>query len=331
MTLSRRAVLVAGAASAGLLMSGAASAAALKIRISTPAVDSDWHAKMLYVFKEELEKSAPGEFDVEVHLNGVLFKQGTEPPAMQRGNLDMAMISAFDIAKQIPSWSVFTAGYLIRDPAHQNKVFDGDIGKEYYKLVEDQMGIKILTVAYLGTRQINLRGKKKITTPADLAGLKLRMPGSDAWLFLGTALGATPTPMAFTELYTALQSGAIDGQDNPLPTDRAAKFYEVTNQIVLTDHLVDAIYFSMSGQTWKKLSDAQKQKVMAAALKARNFNNENRIKEEKELADFFRKEGLEVYAPDVAAFRKHVQEAYLKSPFAKDWAPGIVDKVNAVK
>jgi tripartite ATP-independent transporter DctP family solute receptor len=331
MTLSRRTVLLAGAASTGLWLSGAASAAALKIRISSPAVDSDWHAKMLYVFKEELEKTAPGEFDVEVHLNGVLFKQGTEPPAMQRGNLDMAMISAFDIAKQIPSWSVFTAGYLIRDPDHQNKVFDGDIGKEYYKLVEDKMGIKILTVAYLGTRQLNLRGKKKITTPADLAGVKLRMPSSDAWLFLGQALGATPTPMAFTELYTALQSGAIDGQDNPLPTNRAAKFYEVTNQIVLTDHLVDAIYLSMSGQTWKKLNDAQKQKVMAAALKARQFNNENRIKDEKELVAFFKKEGLDVYAPDVVAFRKHVQEAYLKSPFAKDWAPGIVDKVNAVK
>jgi TRAP-type C4-dicarboxylate transport system substrate-binding protein len=100
---------------------------------------------------------------------------------------------------------------------------------------------------------------------------------------------------------------------------------------VLTDHLVDAIYLSMSGQTWKKLSDAQKQKVMAAALKARQFNNDNRIKDEKELAEFFKKQGLEVYAPDVAAFRKHVQEAYLKSPFAKDWAPGIVEKVNAVK
>ena len=121
MTLSRRAVLVAGAASAGLLLSRPASAAPIKLRISTPAVDSDWHAKMLTVFKEELDKSAPGEFDVEIHLNGTLFKQGTEPAAMQRGNLDMAMISAFDIAKQIPAWSVFTAGYLIRDPDHQRR------------------------------------------------------------------------------------------------------------------------------------------------------------------------------------------------------------------
>lgn len=333
MSLTRRALLAATAAIGvtAFGFSAPAFAAAQKLRISSPAVESDWHAKMLTVFKEELEKTAPGQFEVEIHLNGTLFKQGTEPPAMQRGNLDMAMISAQDIAKQIPAWSVFTAGYLIRDPDHQNKVFDGEIGKEFYKLVEDQMGIKVLTVGYLGTRQLNLRGKKKIQTPADLAGIKLRMPGSEAWQFLGAALGAAPTPMAFGEVYTALQSGAIDGQDNPLPSDKAAKFYEVTNQIVLTDHLVDAIFLSMSGRTWAKLTPDQQQKVLAAAKKARDYNNENRIRDEAELVQFFKDQGLDVYKPDVDAFRKRVQAEYLKSPFAKDWPAGIVDRVNAVK
>lgn len=332
MTIARRALLAAAAiAIIGFGHGTPAEAAATKIRISSPAVESDWHAKMLTVFKEELEKTAPGQFDVEIHLNGTLFKQGTEPAAMQRGNLDMAMISAQDIAKQIPAWSVFTAGYLIRDPEHQKKVFDGEVGKEFYKLVEDQMGIKVLTVGYLGTRQLNLRGTKKVGTPADLAGVKLRMPGSDAWMFLGSALGAAPTPMAFGEVYTALQSGAIDGQDNPLPTNKAAKFYEVTKQIVLTDHLVDGIFLSMSGKTWGKLDAEQQRKVLAAAVKARDYNNENRIRDEAELVKFFKEQGLEVYKPDVDAFRKRVQAEYLKSPFAKDWPAGIVDRVNAVK
>src|SRR3712207_3323537 len=82
----------------------------IKLRISTPAVEADWHARMLPVFKQELERLAPGQFDVEIHLSGTLFKQGTEPAAMQRGNLEMAMISAFDISKQVPEWSIFTAG-----------------------------------------------------------------------------------------------------------------------------------------------------------------------------------------------------------------------------
>ena len=93
-----------------------------------PAVPDDWHAKMWTVFKESLDKSAPGEFDVQINLNASLFKQGTEPAAMARGNLELASISAFDIAKLVPEFSIFTAGYIIRDPEHQQKVFNGPIG-----------------------------------------------------------------------------------------------------------------------------------------------------------------------------------------------------------
>lgn len=328
-SISRRHLLAASVAAA-MLAAGAAAAEPIKLRISTPAVESDWHAKMLTVFKDELNKRAPGEFDVEIHLNGTLFKQGTEPAAMQRGNLEMAMISAFDIAKQIPEWSIFTAGYLLRDPAHQTKVFDSDVGKEMYKKVEDQMKIKVLAAGYLGTRQVNLRTDKDVKTPADLAGVKLRMPGSDTWLFLGKALGANPLPVAFGEIYTALQTGAVDGQDNPLPTVKAAKFYEVTKQIVLTDHLVDSIFLSLAGSTWDKLTAKQKDDVLAAAKAAVAYNNENRIKDEADLVAFFKDKGLKVYKPDTEAFRKHVQKAYLDSEWSKTWPKGMVERINAI-
>jgi len=335
MKFTRRAALGAvaaiGFASFALMSAGPTLAAqAIKLRISTPAVASDWHAKMLTVFKDELEKLAPGEFNVEIHLNASLFKQGTEPTAMQRGNLEMAMISAQDIAKQIPAWSVFTAGYLIRDPAHQKAVFRGDIGQEFYKMVKDKMNIQILDVAYR-TRQLDLRTDKNIQTPADLAGTKLRMPGSAAWQFLGRALGANPVPMAFGEVYTALQSGTIDGQDNPLPTDKAAKFYEVTKQIVLTSHLVDGVFLSMAGLTWDKLSEEQKSAVNAAARIATAYNDKNRIEDEAKLVDFFKAQGLKVYVPNRDAFRQRVQKMYLESEFAKSWPEGIVARINAVK
>jgi TRAP-type transport system periplasmic protein len=329
---SRRALL--GAITAIGLVAGwqpATAADPIKLRISTPAVDSDWHAKMLPVFKQELEKSAPGQFDVEIHLNGTLFKQGAEPAAMQRGNLEMALISSQDIAKQIPEWSIFTAGYLIRDQEHQVKVFDSEIGREMYKLVEDKMGIKVLSVFYLGTRELNLRTEKEIKTPADLAGVKLRMPSSDTWLFLGKALGANPLPLAFGEIYTALQTGAIDGQDNPLPTVRATKFYEVTKQVVMTDHLVDSIFIALAGSTWNKLDEKQKSAVMSAAKAAAKFNNDNRIKEEGELQAFFKAQGLKVYKPDLEAFRTHVQKAYLDSEWSKTWPKDMVARINAIK
>ena len=168
-------------------------------------------------------------------------------------------------------------------------------------------------------------------SPADLKGVKLRMPGSKEWLFLGDALGATATPLAFGEVYMGLKTGTIDGQDNPLPSVRAAKFYEVTKQLVLTSHLVDGIFISISNKSFNALTAAQKQKVTAAAQAAAAFNNENRLKEEAQLVEFFKKEGLQVSTPDVNAFRTTVQTAYQNSEYAKVWPKGLLDRINATK
>jgi tripartite ATP-independent transporter DctP family solute receptor len=294
-------------------------------------VPDDWHAKMWTVFKENLDKSAPGEFDVQINLNASLFKQGTEPAAMARGNLELSSISAFDIAKLVPEFSVFTAGYIVRDPAHQQKVFNGPIGAEMFKSVVEKMEVTPLSTVYLGTRQVNLREARNVRTPADLKGVKLRMPGSKEWLFLGEALGATPTPLAFGEVYLGLKTGTVDGQDNPLPTVRAAKFYEVTKQLVLTSHLVDGIFIAISNKSFNAMNAAQKQKVTAAAQAAAAYNNDNRIKEENQIVDFFKQQGLQVTTPDLEAFRKTVQTAYQNSEYAKVWPKGLVDRINNTK
>jgi tripartite ATP-independent transporter DctP family solute receptor len=330
--LDRR-VLLGATAAIALTASGLPALAQSKtvLRISTPAVPDDWHAKMWTVFKDTLEKSAPGEFDVQINLNASLFKQGAEPTAMARGNLELTTVSAQDIAKQVPEFSIFTAGYIVRDPAQQQKIFNGPIGAEMFKLVADKMEITPLATAYLGTRQVNLREVRKVNVPADLKGVKLRMPGSKEWLFLGEALGATPTPLAFGEVYLGLKSGTIDGQDNPLPSVKAAKFYEVTKQIVLTGHLVDGIFISIASKAFKALSPANQQKVLAAAQAAAAFNNENRIKEEAELVAFFKKEGLQVSTPDLDAFHKTVQAAYQNSDYAKVWPKGLLERINATK
>ena len=301
------------------------------MRVSTPAVPDDWHAKMWTVFKESLDKSAPGEFDVQINLNATLFKQGTEPAAMARGNLELSSISAFDIAKLVPEFSVFTAGYVVRDPDHQQKIFNGPIGTEMFKTVAEKMEVTPLSTVYLGTRQVNLREVRNVKTPADLKGVKLRMPGSKEWLFLGEALGATPTPLAFGEVYLGLKTGTIDGQDNPLPSVRAAKFYEVTKQIVMTSHLVDGIFIAISNKAWNAMNTAQKQKVKAAADDASAYNNENRLKEEAQLVDFFKQQGLQVITPDVDAFRKSVQTTYQNSDYAKVWPKGMAERINATR
>jgi tripartite ATP-independent transporter DctP family solute receptor len=314
-------------ASAGALVTSPAFAQNVLLRLSSPATETDQRAVAL----TEVFGPAVSSFATfEPHWNATLFKQGTELEAIARGNLEMSITSPQELATLIPAWSIFTAGYLLRDAEHQKKVFAADFMQPMKSEVEEALGVKLLAVMYLGRRQLNLKGDREIKTPADLAGVKLRMPGTDAWQFLGSALGANPVPMAFTEVYTALQTGAIDGQDNPLPTDRDSKFYEVTNQIVLTSHLVDQNYLAFSKKVWDGLTAEQQALVQKAADDAAELGRQRQLALEVELEQFFKDKGLKVYTPDVEAFRAQVQKAYLESEFAKDWPEGMVDQINAV-
>jgi tripartite ATP-independent transporter DctP family solute receptor len=329
-TFNRRALLQTSLLGGIALGAGLAPAQAqgVTLRMSAPMTPTDMRAVAL---EEVFGPAIKGFATYQPHYNATLFKQGTELEAIARGNLDMSITSAQELATLIPAWSIFTAGYLLRDAEHQKKVFASDVVKDLYKTTEEKLGVKLLAVMYLGRRQLNLRGTKEIKTPADLSGIKLRMPGTEAWLFLGSALGANPLPVAFTEVYTALQSGAIDGQDNPLPTNRDSKFYEVTQQIVLTSHLVDMNFIAFSKKVWDKLTPDQQATLQKAADEAAELGRQRQLKLEKDLEDFFKSQGLKVYTPDVEAFRKTVQKAYLDSKFAKDWPAGMIDKINAIQ
>jgi TRAP-type C4-dicarboxylate transport system substrate-binding protein len=324
--LNRRAVL-AGAAAAAALGRPAVAQGRITLRLSSPATPTDQRALGL------INHFGPGVAsfaDFQPHWNATLFKQGTELEAIARGNLEMSIASAQELATIFPQWSIFTAGYLLRSAQHQKNVFADPLMDPMKKMVEDRLGVKLISVMYLGKRHVNLRGDKEVKTPADLAGVKLRMPPSEAWQFLGRALGASPLPMAFTEIYTALQTGAIDGQDNPLPTVRDSKFFEVTKQIVLTSHLVDWNFLAFSKKAWDAMSPANREATQKAADAACEAARQAQLKLESELEAFMRERGLKVYEPDLKAFRETVQKAYLASPFAKDWPAGMVDKVNAV-
>jgi tripartite ATP-independent transporter DctP family solute receptor len=299
----------------------------VKLRLSSVNSETDQRAVAL------VSKFGPAIADFaefEPHWGGGLFKQGTELEAISRGNLEMSIASAQELSNFFPEFSVFSAGYLHRDAAHQVAVFNDALMQPFKDKVESELGVKLLAVMYLGRRQVNLRTENEVKTPADLAGLKLRMPPSEAWQFLGTALGANPVPVPFAELYTALQTGAVDGQDNPLPTVMDAKFYEVTKQIVLTSHLVDLNYLTLSKRVWDSLSPENQAKLQAAADDAAEFGRQNQLAKEAELVEGLKAKGLKIYEPDLDAFRTTVQKAYLESDLSKAWPEGIVDKINAL-
>jgi len=323
MKLTRRYLIGATMAAAAAFAAPALAQDKPVLKFSAVFSEQDIRAEMTKKFAEAIS----GDFKLEPYYGGNLFKQGTELVAIQRGNLQMGNIAPQDISKQIPEWSVLTSAYLFRDAAHVTNFFKSETGAEFKKMAEDQLGIKILGPTYFGARQVGLKPNKKITTPQDMAGIKLRMPGGDAWQFLGEAIGANPVPVAYAEVYTALQTGAIDGQDNPLPNVQNMKFYEVMSQIVLTSHLIGYDLLVVSKDVWDKMTPEQQQSFQAAADEAMKWSEDQHIAQEKSLIDEFRKAGLEIYEPDQEAFRKFAQEKYLNSELAKSWPEGILDKV----
>lgn len=333
MIVARRSFTVSAIALVGALAftpQGATAQDKVTLRLSTPASESDQRS----IAMAEVFGPAVAEFaSYEPHYNSSLIAQGSELEAIASGDLDMSITSAQELATFFPEFSIFTAGYVHQDAEHQVAVFNDPLMEPFKQKVEDELGVKLLAVMYLGERHVNLRmprSERDVQTPEDLSGVNLRMPGTDAWQFLGRALGANPTPMAFTEVYTALQTGSVDGQDNPLPTVVDAKFYEVTEQIALTRHLVDLNYIAISNEIWGGLDETQQAQLQQAAVDAASAGREAQLAKEAELVSFLEEQGLEIYEPDLAAFRTHVQAQYLESDFAADWPEDVLEQINAL-
>lgn len=327
MKQAAKTLLAATVVAATFGASAVAQAADITLRLSTSATAEDTRAEaMEKVFAPMVSSFA----DFDGHWGSSLFKQGTDLEAIARGNLDMTITSAQHMAEFFPEFSIFSAGYVHRDYEHQKAVFNADFMDDLKAKAEEELNVKLLSVSYLGNRHVNLRTEERINTPADLKGIRLRMPGSEAWFFLGSALGADVTPMAYGEVYTGLQTGAIDGQDNPLPNDYVMKFYEVTKQIALTGHLADLNYIAISNNVWNSLDAHQQAILQGAANAAADYASHQIIQKEADLVDFFKGEGLDIYTPDLDAFRTTVQKAYLESEMAEKWVPGMIDQINAL-
>lgn len=323
---NRRTLLGAAAASLAVPVL-AQSAGKINLRFSdVTTADAPRSQALVNIFAKEIGD----EFSFQPYFGGTLFKQGSELVAVQRGNLEMALLPPSDFAAQVPAFDILGAAYVVRDAGHLDRLFNGEVGRSFVQMARDKLGVVILAPAYYGTRQVNLKGTKKIQTPADLAGVKLRMPGGESWQFLGKSLGANPVPLAYAETYVGLQTGTVDGQDNPLPNTRLMKFHEVTKQIVLTGHNVGFGLLIMRAPVFDALSAAQQARVAAAARKAFAWSTAEYLKQEQELVAFFKSAGLDVYTPDVAAFREYAQRQYLQSPLSKSWPAGMLEKINAL-
>jgi len=326
-----RRLILAAAAALAVTSFAPMALAQTEIRVSTAAPDNSPLSDAFRMMKARMESKFPGAIKVSVHTASALFRQGTELPAMQRGNLEMASPVTFEIEAQLPEYGVFSAAYLFRDADHLIKTFRSDIGKEYYDDVAAKVGLVILDTAYLGTRTVNLTNDKKIEKPSDLAGTKMRMPPGASFQVLAKALGTTPVSMPITEVYLALKTGAIDAQDNPTSMTRDWKFHEVTKQVVLTKHLVQPVFLAIAKPFFDKLTPAQQAELRASAREAADMQIAKTLLDEKSALDTFRAANIRISEPDATAFRTVVLKEYDNSGMAAKWKPGLLARIQAVK
>jgi len=310
-------------------------AAEITLTWSSISVPDDAHTKAMQVFKEEVERLSDGKITADLYIAGQLYTQEGELAACREGSLDIAYFSASWLAEFVPYLSMIGSVYTFSGFGHMDRVLNGEIGEAIFEDVAQKTGVRPLAAFYLGTRQLNLVEKVgEVRTPQDMKGVKLRTPASPAWIALGKALGGNPTPMSFGEVYMGLKTGAVEGQDNPLPTDKNAKFYEVTKYIVLTDHVVNSVWPSINEKRWQSFSDIEKLVISKAMAKARDFCAETNLKAESELVDFFRGEGLIVIEdPDKEAFAEYAKWSYQNESkdVSKDWDMDLYEKIQAEK
>lgn len=310
-------------------------AADVKLTWSSISVPGDAHTEAMKVFKEEVEKLSAGHITVDLYVAGQIYTQEAELAACREGTLDMSYYSDAWLAEFVPYLSMFSAVYTFSGYNHMTKVLNGEIGKKIFEEVAQKTGVRPLAAFYLGTRQLNLVEKVgPVRTPEEMKGVKLRTPASPTWIALGKALGGSPTPMSFGEVYTGLLTGAIEGQDNPLPTDKNAKFYEVTKYIVLTNHVVNSVWPTINEKKWQSLSEIDQLVIRKAIEKARKFCDETNLKAEAELLDFFRGQGLIIIEdPDREAFAAYAKNSYAteSKDISKNWDMALYEEIQALK
>jgi len=244
------------------------------------------------------------------------------------GSQGMATEGAAMFSQWAPRLSILEAPYIFRDVDHMYKVMKGPIGEELIKELVDRRGLRPLGILYYGVRHLTTTNKE-VHKPEDVKGLKLRVPEVTLYLEMAKSWGANPTPMAFAELYLALKQGVVDGQENPLPTINAGKFYEVQKYLMLTGHIMVPQFHAIGEKLWQSLSKDDQKIIMDAVDVGINFSNDLIIKQEKALVDEFKKKGVTVITPDVDAFRKASMAVIPK--LEDKWGKGLYEKIAAVK
>ena len=301
-----RNVVVAGLIA--VFASISAQAADLTLKLGHLAnEDNIWH-KASVKFGEELKALTNGKIEVEVYPNESLGKEMDLINGMQLGTADMT-ISGESLQNWAPKAALLAIPYAYKSLEHMDKIAGGEIGDQIKAQIIEKA--KVRPIAYFARGPRNLTTNRPIKSPADLKGPKMRVPNVPLFVDVWKALGAQPTPMAFSEVFTSLQNGTIGAQENPLALIKSANFFEVQKYVNKTEHVRSWIYLVFSELTWSKLSEADRKAVMEAAKRAQAYERELFMADEKKLVAELQAKGMTFVDVDGAAFASNAKDAVL--------------------
>ena len=304
--MTRLGLIAAALALSSLTTSGAAFAQQKLKWAHVYETAEPYHTQSVWA-AEEIKKRTNGKFDITVHPASSLGKETDINQGMALGTIDMIISGPSFAARSYPRLGIAYYPFIFRDADHLLAYSKSPVFKEIVDGFRDKTGIQILAYTYYGARHTT--AQKPFTDCAGMKGLKIRVPDVPAYTATPKACGANPTPIAFAEVYLALQNGTVDAQENPLTTIEAKKFYEVQKAIMLTGHIVDGLTTQVAPHIWSKLTDAEKKIFSDVALEAAARASDQIKKREAELADEFKKKGLQV----VTVNRKSFSDAVLKT------------------
>ena len=290
-------------------------------------IDTDYH-RAAVAAAEEIKKRTGGRYQVDVFPGGSLGREQDLFQSLRVGSVDLTYTGSFYAGTMHGPMSLSSAPFLYRDFAHWKSYASSDVFKEIAAEFEKKTSIQVLALVYYGAR--HLTSNKPIRTPDDMKGMKLRVPSTQMYTLFPRAVGANPTPIDFAEVYLALQNGTVDGQENPLPTILAKKFYEVQKYISLTGHLQDSLLTLASPSLWKKLSPEDRA-IFAETYRdsAAKVSEEVVASEEALAKEFQSKYGVTVLTVDRDAFRAKMLP--LTTSADMPWTKDHVERVQALK
>jgi len=326
--ITRRRLLATYGAVAAAAVIGRPAAAQSVIRWATVLGASHPEVQMIQRISARVKEKTSGRVDVQGFAGGQLGSSAESVEMTSAGAIGFVSEGAAALGQFAPTLSIIEAPYVWRDAAHMAKALASPLIGEFNKTLVERRGLRIVGATYYGLRHLTT-GSRKVESVKDMAGFKLRVPPVDVFRAMAEVWGARPTPINFNELYLALSQGAVDGQENPLPTIQSAKLNEVQKHLVLTGHIITPRLIAANERLWQSFSPADRQEIEASLREGVAWQDRELAAQEQSLVSQFRAGGMTVIEPDLQSFKAPVL-AELPKKFEEKWGKGAWERLQAI-